>query len=179
MSDTSLKTFRSLADRKKGGYRWINDILYHSDTALTQSVMHLVAPVGRRNDIMTFAHDKTYHQGHKKTNERIRYSFYWPTLRSYVIKYVTSCESCQFKRRLVIKDRVPIAPIEKPDLPSQHLITDIIGPIEPVSSVGHKYILNVIVLHLDGLFRMSYIKLVLHLFVIAYAMYSQMLVYHQ
>jgi hypothetical protein len=147
MSDTSLKSCRSLADRKKGGYRWINGILYHSDTVLNQSVLQLVAPVNRRNDIMAFAHDKTYHQGHKKTNERIRYSFYWPTLRSDVIKYVATCESCILKRRLVTKDRVPIAPIERPGLPGQQLIMDIIGPIEPASSMGHKYILNVICLH--------------------------------
>ena len=64
-----------------------------------------------------------------------------------MIKYVASCEPCLLKRRLVTKDRVPISPIERPGLPGEHLMMDIIGPIDPASSSGHKYILNVICLH--------------------------------
>jgi hypothetical protein len=147
LDDVSLKASRSLAERGKGGYRWINGLLCHYDKVLNQSVTQVVAPADRRLAIMAFAHDKSFHQGHKKTCERVRYSFFWPTLRSDVIKYVASCEPCQLKRRLVTKDRVPISPIERPGLPGEHLMMDIVGPIEPASSMGHKYILNVICLH--------------------------------
>lgn len=146
-SDVSLKASRSLADHNKGGYKWIDGILYHSDKILNTSVMQIVAPANRRADILALAHDQHFHQGHKKTSERIRCSFYWPTLRSDVINYVASCEPCMLKRRLVKKDRVPISPIDRPGLPGEHIMMDIIGPIEPKSSMGHKYILNVICLH--------------------------------
>jgi len=60
---------------------------------------------------------------------------------------VATCEPCIRKRRLITKDRVPISPIERPGLPGEHLMMDIIGPIEPASPLSHKYILNVICLH--------------------------------
>lgn len=68
-------------------------------------------------------------------------------MRADVIKYVLSCEPCLLKRRLVTRDRPPIAPIERPGLPGDQLMMDIIGPIEPPSSLGHKYILNIIDVH--------------------------------
>ena len=74
------------------------------DEVLNQSVAQIVAPENRRASIMSFAHDNSFHQGHKKTSERIRYSFYWPTLRSDVIHYVATCEPCILKRQLITKD---------------------------------------------------------------------------
>jgi hypothetical protein len=76
MSDDSLKSSRSLADRKRGGYRWIDGILFHHDKVLNQSVTQIVVPSNRRANIMSFAHENNFHQGHKKTSERIRYSFF-------------------------------------------------------------------------------------------------------
>lgn len=76
MSDVTLKSSRSLADRKKGGYRWIDGMLFHHDKVLNQSVTQLVVPSNRRANIISFAHDNSFHQGHKKTGERIRYSFF-------------------------------------------------------------------------------------------------------
>jgi len=60
---------------------------------------------------------------------------------------VATCEPCIHKHRLITKDRVPILPTERPGLPGEHLMMVIIGPIAPASSLGHKYILNVICLH--------------------------------
>jgi hypothetical protein len=147
LHDLTLKSCRSLADRGKGGYTWIDNVLYHRDRVLNQTVLQLCVPKSRRNEILRLAHEKCFHQGCKKTNERIRYCFYWPTLRSDVINYVMSCLPCQQKRRLRIKERVPIQPIERPGLPGEHLMMDIIGPIDPPSSQGHRYLLNIICMH--------------------------------
>ena len=136
-----------MADCNKGGYEWIDNLLFHRDHVLCQPVLQLCVPEKRRNDILCLAHEKGYHQGHRKTIERIRYSFHWPTLRSDVIKFVSSCEACLRRRRLTVKDRVPIAPVERPELPGDHLIMDVIGPIDPPSSNGHKYLLNIICVH--------------------------------
>ena len=65
-------------------------ILYHHDKVLNQSVTQIVVPSNRRSSIMSFAHDNSFHQGHKKTSERIRYSFFWPTLRSDIIHHVAT-----------------------------------------------------------------------------------------
>jgi hypothetical protein len=147
VNDDSLKACRSMADNNKNGYYWKDGILFHKDRVLNQIVEQLVVPQSRRRNIVEFAHNSCFHQGHKKTSERIRFSFTWPSLKSDVINFVSSCEPCQLRRKLVVKDRVPIAPVERPGLPGEHLMMDIIGPIEPTSSTGHKYILNVICMH--------------------------------
>ena len=71
ISDKTLEACRSLAERHKGGYKNIDGLLYHYDKVLNQSVLQIVAPLNHRNDIMSFAHDTSYHQGHKNTCERI------------------------------------------------------------------------------------------------------------
>jgi hypothetical protein len=64
-----------------------------------------------------------------------------------VINFVSNCEPCKLKCRLLTKDRVPIAPVDRSGLSGEHIMMDIIGPIDPPSSMRHKYILNVICLH--------------------------------
>ena len=88
------------------------------------------------------AHDKCgFHQRHKKTIERIRYSFYWPGMRRETIQYCDSCEPCQLQSRVLATDRTPIDSIDRPELPGQHLMMDCVGPIEPPSSKQHKQLL--------------------------------------
>jgi len=61
-----------------------------------------------------------------------------------VIKHCNSCEPCLQRVRLRVADRVPIREIERPDLPGAHLMMDVIGPIDPQSAQGHKYLLCII-----------------------------------
>jgi len=144
-SDDSLSDCRALARNKKGRYYRHNGLLYHTDYVLGQFVKQLVVPKERRSIILNLAHDKCgFHQGQKRTSERIRYSFYWPGLRTDVIKHCNSCEPCLRRARLRVTDRVPIREIERPDLPGAHLMIDAIGPIDPPSAQGHKYLLCII-----------------------------------
>ncbi|GFX39193.1 retrovirus-related Pol polyprotein from transposon opus [Trichonephila clavipes] len=77
----------------------------------------------------------------KKTLERIKFSFFWEGLRADVKKFCESCKECQLTRSVRIKDRSPITPVARPELPLQVVNMDLIGPIDPPSSKGHKYIL--------------------------------------
>ncbi|GFX68109.1 retrovirus-related Pol polyprotein from transposon opus [Trichonephila clavipes] len=85
--------------------------------------------------------------GPKKTIERIKYSFFWEGLRADVKKFCESCKECQLTRSVRIKDRPPITPVARPELPFQVVNMDLIGPIDPPSSKGHKYILCLIDQH--------------------------------
>ena len=145
--DHTLKACKSMADSNKGGYFHKNSVLCHRDHVLNKHVEQIVVSKCRRSGVVAIAHDKTFHQGYRKTSERIRYSFYWPSLRADVINYCTSCKACAQRRRSRVTDRVPIAPVERPSLPGEHLMMDVIGPIDPPSAQGHKYLLNVVCLH--------------------------------
>ncbi|GFW92417.1 retrovirus-related Pol polyprotein from transposon opus [Trichonephila clavipes] len=85
--------------------------------------------------------------GPKKTLERIEYSFFWEGLRSDVKKFCESCKECQLTRSVRIKDRSPITPVARTELPFQVVNMDLIGPIDPPSLKGYKYILCLVDQH--------------------------------
>ncbi|GFX18556.1 retrovirus-related Pol polyprotein from transposon opus [Trichonephila clavipes] len=85
--------------------------------------------------------------GPKKTLERIKYSFFWEGLRADVKKFCESCSECQLTRLVRIKDRSPITPVARSELPFQVVNMDLIGPIDPPSSKGHKHILCLVEQH--------------------------------
>lgn len=81
-----------------------NGLLYHSDQVLGQKVEQLCLPRNRIGEICHLAHD-TYHQGIKRTNERIRFNFYWDGMSKTIKNYVNQCHECQLKATAVVKDR--------------------------------------------------------------------------
>ena len=91
-SDRSLIHCWSLADRHKAGYYVRDGVLYRNYKYLGQDYEQLVLPVNRRSEVMKLAHEiYAGHLGAKKTKERIKLSFTWPTIASDVQK---TCESC-------------------------------------------------------------------------------------
>ncbi|GFT56176.1 retrovirus-related Pol polyprotein from transposon opus [Trichonephila clavipes] len=83
----------------------------------------------------------------KKTLERIKYSFFWEGLRSDVKKFCESCKECQLTRSVRIKDRSSSTPVARSELPFEVGNMDLIGPIDPPSLKGHKYILCLVDQH--------------------------------
>ena len=81
--------------------------------------------VNRRSEVMKLAHEiYAGHLGAKKTKERIKLSFTWPTIASDVQKTCESCHQCQKKRRVTVYDRVPITPIPRGDIPFDSIVMD-------------------------------------------------------
>jgi hypothetical protein len=96
VDDETLKGGFSLAKCGKGNFVIHDGILYRNEKILGQNFMQLCLPKGRRLEVFTMAHDMFGgHLGAKKTQERFRLSFAWPTLASDVKKYCESCETCQ------------------------------------------------------------------------------------
>ena len=117
-SDRSLINCWSLADRQKAGYYVRDGILYRNYKYLGQEYEQLVLPVNRRQEVMRLAHEiYAGHLGAKKTKERIKLSFTWPTIASDVQKTCESCHQCHKKRRVAVYDRVPVMPIPRGDVP--------------------------------------------------------------
>src|SRR5207247_7104770 len=69
---------------------------------------------------------------------------FWPSIVQDVRKFVSSCEKCQKRARITKLDRVPIKHVEHSLTPFDHVSIDLIGPLEPKSSSGHKYIICLI-----------------------------------
>jgi hypothetical protein len=140
VTDDSLKSCHALAKRGKGGFFYRDDLLFKRDHILGQSFDRLVLPECRRNQVLKLAHDTCgAHMGVRNTKERIRYSFFWPTIASDVKTYVRTCKVCALRQRITCYDRVPITPIERDDKSFNHWFCDVLGPIFPNQKVNFNY----------------------------------------
>ncbi|GFV40634.1 retrovirus-related Pol polyprotein from transposon opus [Trichonephila clavipes] len=137
------------AKEGKGNYYEVDGYLFHRDKILGESIGQLVIPKCRRTEVLRLEHTSVFssHMGPKKTLERIEYSFFWEGLRSNVKKFCESCKECQLTRSVRIKDRSLITPMSRPELPFQVVNMDLIGPIDPLSSKEHTYILCLVDQH--------------------------------
>ncbi|GFX43720.1 retrovirus-related Pol polyprotein from transposon opus [Trichonephila clavipes] len=137
------------AKEGKGNHYKVDGYLFHRDKILGESIGQLVIPKCRRTEVLRLAHTSVFssHMGSKKKIERIKYSFFWEGLRADVKKFCESCKECQLTRSIRIKDRSPITPVARSELPFQVVNMDLIGTIDPPNSKGHTYILCLVDQH--------------------------------
>jgi len=93
---------------------------------------------------MHFAH-RTLTGGHgraQRTRAKIKLYFTWPGARKNVFNLVLQCKDCNLRRGLSGSDHVTITQIVRITLPFVVANADIIGPLDPPSSAGHKYCLT-------------------------------------
>lgn len=147
-SNDSLESCRKMAKAEKSEFyvRSLDKLLYRKTKLYGFEVHQLVLPKSKRAQVLELAHDYIWggHFAFKKTLQRIQTSFYWPTMRHDVERFTQSCKQCQMRKRVTVQDRVPITGIMRPPSFGDTLSVDLIGPREPASSSGYKYVLCVI-----------------------------------
>ncbi|XP_042905941.2 uncharacterized protein [Parasteatoda tepidariorum] len=117
--DESLEKCFEWAKRNKNAYTVQNEILLHSENICGENIKQVVLPLEKRTEVLRMAHEIPLagHLGEKKTTQRHKYSFFWPTIKQDVKKFCESCKECQLKRTITYKDRIPIQPIVRPETP--------------------------------------------------------------
>lgn len=153
--DVSLSRCRMLAvekddlDKRPIAYFWDDGLLMRKWSSVAcegecNSVYQIVVPMNSRSHVLTLAHDHNFsgHLGITKTYKRILRHFFWPGLKSDVVKYCRSCHVCQLvgKPNQTIPP-APLCPIPVVGEPFEHLILDCVGPL-PKTKTGHKYLLT-------------------------------------
>ena len=107
-------------------------------------VTQVVVPSPHRQQVLSLAHDSPWagHLGVSKTYNRILQHFFWPKLKSSVVRYCRSCHGCQVtgKPNQVIPP-APLHPIPAVGEPFSHVIADCVGPL-PRSRSGKQYLLT-------------------------------------
>ena len=158
--DDSLEKLRKLATEGsepktigKGNqvrYFFNNGLLFReyqsSPQARGQTYTQLVVPTQFRPQVLRLAHDSALagHLKARKTMERIWAHFYWPGLQSDVRRYCASCDPCQ---RTTPKGKVGKVPVVMPPLIDtcfRRIAVDLIGPLQPVTERGNRYILTIV-----------------------------------
>lgn len=129
-SDPTLLKCWKLHEKGKGNFMVIEGVLMHKDKLLGREMQQLVLPHPRRKQVIELGHGALgAHMAWKNTAIRIRYNFWWPTMRADIIDWVSRCQICQQKARITCWDRVPIQPIPRADEPFTHLFFDVGGPL--------------------------------------------------
>ncbi|GFX80515.1 hypothetical protein TNCV_5115161 [Trichonephila clavipes] len=116
----SLEKVRAELKLNKGNFLLIDGLIYHRDKILNDPVMQLVLPRCRID---------------------IKYNFFWSNMSGEIVEFVQICKGCQLRKPEKIGDRAAITPIVRPELPFEIVNIDVMGPIQPPSGRGHKYVL--------------------------------------
>ena len=77
------------------------------------------------------------HLGAKKTKERIKLSFTWPTIASDVQKTCESCHQCHKKRRVAVYGQVPVMPIPRGDVQIEEVTCDTVTTGYENTKINH------------------------------------------
>ncbi len=76
--------------------------------------------------------------------DKIMSEFYWPGIKSDVVRYCRSCDLCQktFPKGKVT--RLPICTMPLIETPFSRVAVDLIGPIHPPTDNGQRFILTLV-----------------------------------
>ncbi|GFO17739.1 gypsy retrotransposon integrase-like protein 1 [Plakobranchus ocellatus] len=118
----------------------------YQDLGRNVDVKQVVLPKSLREYVMSVAHDSITGAdlGIRRTKDKVLSNFYWPGVDGDVTKYCRSCDVCQ---RTVKKGTVPRVPLEKVPLIDtlfKKVTIDLVGPINPPSEAGHRFILTLV-----------------------------------
>ncbi|KAL8625691.1 hypothetical protein ACOMHN_043966 [Nucella lapillus] len=118
--------------------------LYRKFTSTVRSLNQVVVPKKYRQGILNIAHDPPMsgHLGVKKTKDRITASFYWPGINKDLQRHCLSCDACQRCMGKGAIRRAPLQEVPVVSTPFEQVGVDIIDPINPSSSRGHRYMLR-------------------------------------
>jgi len=149
--DPSLKKLQDFVDKNAPGkahFLTKNSLLYREfyNQETEETIRQLVLPEKYRQMVLKLAHESRLgsHMGISKTSDRILQEFYWPGIYGDTKRFCRSCDVCQ---RNCSKSTVKKAPLEMmPNIgvPFTRVSMDLVGPLNPPSSRGHKYILTLV-----------------------------------
>ena len=108
--------------------------------------LSLVVPSDCRPTVLQVAHEGPFsgHFSHRKTQMKISEDFFLPGMRADIHDYCRSCDKCQ---RMSAKGRVRpvlLQPLPIVTEPFARVAIDLVGPLFPPSSEGHRYILTLV-----------------------------------
>lgn len=120
-----------------------NDLLYYKYSPVGEEPRLLCfVPKGHRLSLLRIFHDEHDHPGVDKTLELIRRHFWFPSLKSFVQKYVSHCLICITHKKVPRAPHQLIHSWEKPGSPFEVIHADALGPLP--QSNGYKYVLIVV-----------------------------------
>lgn len=122
------------------------EFLFRKASVGNVAVTQLCVPQCKRENLIKFAHSSMYalHFAKRKTLLRLQSYFYFPSMQSHVDRFISRCGPCARHLAKSKFDRTPISAVPLASESFAEVQCDIVGPINPTSARGHKYMLTII-----------------------------------
>ena len=102
----------------------------------------IVVPRVLQQSLLILAHDKSGHNGAKRTYAALKRNYYWQGMRKEVFRHCKSCKECLLQNQTTTSQK--FSHFKPPEYPMQQICMDLVGPITPTSTRGNRYILTVV-----------------------------------
>ena len=115
------------------------------DNTGREVTQQLIVPKGLLNEVMKAAHDDRLagHFAEKRTLARLRTQYYWIGMSADVRQWCRSCDVCCARRHAPSHPHHTLVqdPVSEP---LQRIAIDILGPLDPATARGNRYVLVVV-----------------------------------
>ena len=102
----------------------------------------ILVPQVLQDFMIILAHDYSGHNSSGRTYNCLKKQYYWPGIRKQIFRHCKRCKECVLQNQG--QPEKCFGYFNSPDLPMEFICMDLVGPIHPPSSRGHKYVLTVI-----------------------------------
>ncbi|KAJ1125017.1 hypothetical protein NDU88_003457 [Pleurodeles waltl] len=126
---------------------WEDNLLYtEARDPKPGTARRLVIPQEYRKFLLTLAHDIPLagHLGQMKTWDRLVPLFHWPRMSEDTKDFCKSCETCQASGKTGGTPKAPLIPLPVVGVPFERVGVDIVGPLDPPTASGNRFILVVV-----------------------------------
>ena len=149
-ADRGLDTLRKHVGKQlrgKGNAKvsLINGILFRH-VYQKGEIDQVIVPKSWRPQVLHLAHKGLMggHLGIKKTIDRVLENFYRPGVYGDIKRYCRSCDRCQRTEPKGRVTKVPLGEVPLIDAPFKKIAVDLVGPLNPVTDRGNRYILTIV-----------------------------------
>ncbi|KAJ1153719.1 hypothetical protein NDU88_006477 [Pleurodeles waltl] len=126
---------------------WEDNLLYtEARDPKPGAARRLVIPQEYIKFLLTLAHDIPLagHLGQMKTWDKLVPLFHWPRMSEDKKEFCKSCETCQASGKTGGTPKAPLIPLPAVGVPFERVGVDIVGPLDPPTASGNRFILVVV-----------------------------------
>ena len=102
----------------------------------------IVVPDILKDCLLILAHDKSGHNGFRRTYGSLKNRYYWKGMKKLVHQHCTSCQVCA--KHNIKTQQLRNEHFSSPPQPMEFIATDLIGEFHPASSKGNRFALTAI-----------------------------------
>ncbi|UYV79967.1 K02A2.6-like [Cordylochernes scorpioides] len=144
--DSYIKKIDNLVNQNPNSYgenfTKFKEKLFKKHPSVTGDPWLLIVPKNKQKELLENMHDHptSGHMGIKRTYNRLKSKYFWPSMLKTVEEYVSSCPECQFRKTPSQLPQGLLQPIPPASRPFEKMGIDLMGRF-PKSGRGNSWIL--------------------------------------